>query len=94
MSYLDPSYSELGQGSAHLGRRCLQVLPAGDDFNQQGVVVWRNDSSLEGRGAIQTDAHAFTTSEDLTGNRTNELRLMASVSEKKHVFNWVVIDLI
>lgn len=83
MSYLDPSHSELSQGSAHLGRCCLQVFPAGYDFNQQGVVMWRNDSSLEGRGTIQTDSHAFTAPEDLIGNRTHKFRLSASVSEEK-----------
>lgn len=67
MSYLDPSHSELRQGSAHLGGCCLQVLPAGDDFHQQGVVVGRNDGTLEGRGAVQADAHAFAASEDLPG---------------------------
>lgn len=67
MSYLDPSHSELGQGSVHLGSCCLQVLPAGDDFYQQGVIVGRNNSTLEGRGAVQTDAHAFTAPEDLAG---------------------------
>lgn len=67
MSYLDPSHSELGQSAAHLGSGCLQVLPAGDDFYQQGVIVGGNDSTLEGRGTVQADAHAFTASEDLAG---------------------------
>lgn len=84
-SYLDPSHSELGQRSAHLGGRCLQVLPAGDDFDQQGVVVRWNDSALEGGGAVQTDAHAFTASEDLRGNRTEEQRVN-NINRKNYNF--------
>lgn len=84
-SYLDPSHSELGQRSAHLGGRCLQVLPAGDDFDQQGVVVRWNDSALEGGGAVQTDAHAFTASEDLRGNRTEEQKVN-NVNRKNYNF--------
>lgn len=72
-SYLHPSDSEFSQGSAHLRRRSLQVLPTGDDLNQQRVIVRRNHSPLECRGAVQTDSHAFATSEDLTGNGTDEL---------------------
>lgn len=72
-SYLDPSDSELGQGSAHLGGRRLQVLPAGDDFDQQGVVMRGDHGPLEGRGAVQTDAHALAASEHLTGERTDSL---------------------
>ena len=41
-----------------------------------------DDSSLEGRGAVQTDAHAFTAPENLTGHRTDEPRLIESISEK------------
>lgn len=67
MSYLDPSHSELGQGSAHLGGCSLQVLPAGDDFHQEGVVVGGDDGPLEGRGTVQADAHAFAASENLAG---------------------------
>lgn len=46
--YLHPSDPELGQGSAHLGGRRLQVLPAGDDFDQQGVVMRGDHGPLEG----------------------------------------------
>ncbi|TNN53238.1 hypothetical protein EYF80_036529 [Liparis tanakae] len=67
LTYLDPSHPELGQGSAHLGSCRLQVLPAGDDLHQQGVVVRRNDGALEGGGAVQTDAHALAGTEDLEG---------------------------
>lgn len=43
--------------------------------------MWRDDSSLEGGGAVQPDAHALAASEDLTGNRRDELRLVASREE-------------
>ena len=35
VSYLDPSHSELSQGSTHLGGSCIQVFSTGDDFYQQ-----------------------------------------------------------
>lgn len=64
-SYLDPSHSKLGQGSAHLGGGCVQVLSTGDHFHKQRIVVGRDDGALEGRSAVQTDSHAFATTEDL-----------------------------
>lgn len=73
-SYLHASDSELGQRSAHLGRRRLQVLAAGDDFDQQRVVVRRDDGALEGRGTVQTDPHAFAAAEYLVGEKRREER--------------------
>lgn len=92
-SYLDPAHPELGQGSTHLGRRRLQVFPAGDDFDQQGVVMWGDDGSLEGRGAVQTDPHALTTAEDLVENRTGRLRRLASASEEKSLIATLLLPL-
>lgn len=83
LSYLHPAHPELSQGSTHLGRRRVQVFPAGDDFDQQGVVMWRDDGALEGRGAVQTDPHALTTAEDLMGNRASWLRQAAFASKEK-----------
>lgn len=84
MSYLDPSHSELSQGSAHLGGCRLQVLPTGDDFDKQGVIVGGNDGTLEGRGAVQTNSHTFPSSEDLGG---------ATQRRKVRAFNRAAIHL-
>lgn len=35
-----------------------------------------DDGALEGRSAVQTDAHALAAAEDLTGKRTHSLAQM------------------
>lgn len=64
-SHLYTSDPELGKGSAHLGGSCRVVLAVGDDFDEQGVIVWGDDSPLEGRRVIQADAHALSAPEHL-----------------------------
>lgn len=91
LSYLDPAHSELSQGSAHLWRRGRQVLRAGDDFYQQGVIVGWDDSALEGRSAVQTDAHAFTAPEDLTRPRVK--RQTSYNGTMSSIHTWIYIYL-
>lgn len=43
------------------------VLAVGDDFDQQGVVVGRDDGPLEGGSVVQADAHALPAAEHLQG---------------------------
>ena len=69
--HLDPAHSELRQRPVHLGGGGGQVVAAGDDLDQQGVVVRGDDGSLEGGRAVQTDAHPLAATEDL---RTEERR--------------------
>lgn len=64
-SHLYTSDSELSKGSAHLGGSCGVVFAVGDDFDEQGVIVWGYDSPLEGRCVIQADAHALSAPEHL-----------------------------
>ncbi|PAV58836.1 hypothetical protein WR25_08844 [Diploscapter pachys] len=68
-SHLDTSNSELLERSDHLGS-CIRVIPRmGDDLDEQGVVVGRNDGAREGRGRIQTDAHSLARTEHLNSAR-------------------------
>lgn len=92
VSYLDPSHSELSQGSAHLGRCCLQILPTGDDFDQQRVIVGWNHSTLEGRGAVQTDTHALTATEHLDRDGKSEIGEVNHVTKEwlKLGCNWLI----
>ena len=69
--HLDTAHAELRQRPVHLGGGGGQVVAAGDDLDQQGVVVRRDDCPLEGRRAVQADAHALAATEDL---RTEEER--------------------
>lgn len=64
-SHLHASDSELGQGSAHLGGSRGVVFAVGNDFDEQGVIMWRDDSPLECRRIIQADAHALSAPEHL-----------------------------
>lgn len=68
-SYLDATDPELCQGPAHLGSCRWVIFAVSNDFHQQRVVVRGDDSSLEGRGAIQADPHALATPEYLGGKR-------------------------
>lgn len=47
-SNLDATDTELRKGTAHLGGCGLEVLAAGDDLDQEGVIMGRDDSTLEG----------------------------------------------
>lgn len=68
-SHLDTPNSELLERSDHLGS-CIRVVPRmGDDLDEQGVVVGRDDGAREGRGRVQTDAHALARTEHFNSAR-------------------------
>lgn len=64
-SHLYTSDSELSKGSAHLGGSRGVVFAMGNDFDQQGIIMRGDDSSLEGRCIIEADAHALSAPEHL-----------------------------
>jgi len=68
-SHLDTPNSELLERSDHLGG-CIRVIPRmGDDLDEQGVVVGRNDGARKGGGRVQTDAHSLARTEHLNSAR-------------------------
>lgn len=48
----DSTNPELSQGSIHFSTRRLQIFGLRYNFDQEGVVVGRNDSACESRSAV------------------------------------------
>jgi len=75
-TYFYTTHSEFSKRSVHFGTTAWQIACTGNDFDEERIVVWRNDGSSVSRGRIQPNAHALSRSEyfDPSGIRLKVLR--------------------
>ena len=65
LTYFDPSDPKFFERSGQLCGRSLESVRPGDNLDEEGVIVRRDDGSGKSAGRVQTDPHALTGSEDL-----------------------------